>query len=152
MIKPNFEKLKWLKGVIALSEYDRKKSMLSRYLLLQRSISGYGEELAKWASIGTKINQTYSDSIGSGGNTSKTEIGGINLAEIKKSIIRDLSTCMDEREAIKKAIETAPIKYRDVLTFRYVNGLKEREIADLMEKDERSARRIIKEATLSVKG
>lgn len=134
-----------------MNEYERKKAVLSRYLVLQRSIFGYGEELAKWASIGTKINQSYQEGIGAGVKTSKPENAGINLAEIKKCIIKDLQSCMLERDGIKKAIAEAPSRYREVLTYRYVNGMKEREIATIMEKDERSARRIIKTATLSVK-
>lgn len=137
--------------MVKLNEYERKKAVLSRYLILQRSISGYGEELAKWASIGTKINQSYQEGIGVGEKTSKPENAGINLAEIKKCIIKDLGECMLERDSIKKAISEAPSRYREVLTYRYVNGMKEREIASIMDKDERSARRIIKTATLSVK-
>ena len=134
-----------------MNEYERKKAVLSRYLALQRSISGYGEELAKWATIGTKINQSYQEGIGAGENTSKPENAGINLAEIKKCIIKDLDTCMLERDSIKKVIGEAPSRYREILVYRYINGFSVGAIADLMEKDERSVKRIVKDATLSVK-
>ena len=134
-----------------MNEYERKKAVLSRYLALQRSISGYGEELAKWATIGTKINQSYQEGIGAGENTSKPENAGINLAEIKKCIIKDLDTCMLERDSIKKVISEAPSRYREILVYRYINGFSVGAIADLMEKDERSVKRIVKDATLSVK-
>lgn len=134
-----------------MNEYERKKAVLSRYILLRKSVSGYGEELAKWAAIGTKINQSYQEGMGEGERTSKPEKAGINLAEIKKQIINDLDACMSERDFIKKAINEAPRKYREVLVFKYINGYNSRRIAEIMQKDERSAKRIIKDATLSVK-
>lgn len=140
-----------MKVVIKVSEYERKKEILTRYIFLQKRICGYGEELAKWTSIGTKINQSYHEGIGTVSNDSKPEISGINLAEIKKKIIKDIEYCVIERNKIKNAIDTAPKRYSDVLIFRYVNGMKTREIAGIMNKDERSVRRIIKDATLSVK-
>lgn len=133
-----------------MNEYERKKAILSKYISLQRSIARYGEELAKWAAIGTKINQSYQESIGTGDQNSKTENAGINLAEIKKKIIKDIESCILERDNLKNAIKTAPNRYREILIFRYINGLSIGRIAETMQKDERSIKRILKDATLSV--
>ena len=133
-----------------VNEYERKKAILSNYISLQHSIIGYTEELAKWGAIGTKINQSYQESIGTGENTSKPEIAGINLAEIKKNIEKDIAKCIEERDYIKNAVDTAPSRYWEILKFRYINGLSARKIAEIMQKDERSVKRILKDATLSV--
>ena len=131
-------------------EYERKKEILSNYISLQRSIVGYGEELAKWATIGTKINQSYQESLGTGENNSKPENAGINLVEIQEKISKDIELSTIERDNIKKIIKTAPYRDREILVFRYVNGLSARKIAEIMQKDERSVKRILKDATLSV--
>ena len=132
-------------------EYERKKEILSKYISLQHSIIGYTEELAKWGTIGTKINQTYKESIGTGANTSKTEIAGTNLAEIKKNIENDISKCTVEREAIKNAIDSVTKgRYREVLTLRYISGLTLRRMTEILQKDERNLKRVLKEAVLSV--
>lgn len=133
-----------------MNEYERKKEILSKYISLQHSIIGYTEELAKWGAIGTKINQSYQEGIGTEKNISKPEIAGTNLAEIKKKIETDMVKCVEERDYIKKHINTAPIRYREILVFRYINGLSARKIAEIMQKDERSVKRILKDATLSV--
>lgn len=129
-------------------EFDKRMAFLKRYQELQKEIIGYTYELEKWGSIGTAINQKYQEGFGSSGeNHSKPELSGVNLGDLTAQIQADIDRCKEERDNIKKAVEKVRKKrYRDVLRLKFINGMSHREIAELIEKNERSVYRVIKKA------
>lgn len=134
-------------------EYDRKINYLRQYLNSQNRILGHLYELEKWETIGTKITQNYGDRIPARGeNQSKIESSGINMAILSKDIQKEIATALNLRDEVYQTISKAPTKRhcREILTMKFINGLSNRKIAILLDRDERSIRRMIRNAVLSI--
>ena len=128
--------------------YEGKKAYLEGYIRCMRRIEALSFEYEKWEAIGTKSNQGYSPAPGGGNNSSKTETGGMNMADIMLQIEEERKATKKLRDEIQKAIRTKSAKrrYAELLEYRYINGLPNGKIAELIEKDKRSVERAIKAA------
>ena len=74
------------------------------------------------------------------------------MAEILQKIDDEIKTAESLRDDIQKAIKSKCSKerYRELLEYRYINGMPLRAIADIIEKDERTARRVLNSAINSL--
>lgn len=130
-------------------EYKKRYDYLISYRDVQHRINGLSNELAKWASIGTNINQKYEQGMSGnvGGNSSKTEISGTGLARVKAQIEAEITQAENERDKVKKAVEkVGNRRYRLILTYRFINSMSCKKIADMIGKSERAVYKIIRAA------
>lgn len=129
-------------------EFDNRLAFLKQYQERQREIIGHTYELERWGGIGTTINQKYQEGFGSSGeNTSKPELAGVNITHVTAQIQADIDKAKEERDKVKKAVEKVKKKrYRDVLRFKFINGMKNKAIAELTETTERNIYKVIKKA------
>lgn len=133
------------------AEYQRKYDRLNSYQELQHQINGLTNELTKWAAIGTNIAQKYEQGFGGGDCDSKTERGGTGLAVIQAQIKAELSQAINNRDSVLKAIAKATKKrHKAILTYKFVNGMSNSQIADMIGKDIRNVRRAVHSAVDSI--
>lgn len=125
-------------------DIDTIKKELSSYQNTQHDIKSNLVEYERIMAIGTKITQTLKNTPGgSGENNSKVELCAIKLKEITDNIECDVVDMQDNRDYVISLIDKAGYRYKDVLTYKYINGLSNIEIGKMMHKDRRQIYNII---------
>ena len=126
-----------------------KKHFLSGYIRAQNAIEGDLEEMERWMTIGTKVNQTYSFATVAGGDTkSKVERAAVEIQTIIEGISEDIARAEEQKKAVICAIN-AKCRYqrqREMLLYRYVKRLSDARIAVILGKDVKTVQRCINQA------
>ena len=127
---------------------EEKKEYLEGYRRAQERIVSLTNELERWQTIGEKANSVIGIGGGSHSNSSKVEKAAVNVGDIVSDIQREINAARLQRESIKNTIEKCckRMRYTELLTMRYINGMSNRKIAKLQHKEEKTISNMINTA------
>ena len=134
-------------------DVKEKREYLMRYQNAQNRIIGLTHEIEKWQGIAEKVNSALNNSgVSSGDNSSKVEIGAINVVDIVTSIQKEIDSAKQIRDEVFTTIHTkcGKMRHRELLEMRFVNGMSENEIAKINKKDVKSISKAITAAIKSI--
>ena len=114
-------------------ENKEKISYLKQYRSLSMEIDRISEELQRWQDLATRISPSYSD-MPHGGGSDKVQTAAVEVAELTDKLNRKLHQAIMVQENIKKLLESLDdIKLRQLMSYRYINGMRWEEIAVRMD-------------------
>lgn len=110
---------------------------LNQYRIMHIEIDQITKELQRWQDLATRISPSYSD-MPHGGGSDKVQTAAVEVAELTDKLNRKLYQAIMVQENIKKLLESLDdIKLRQLMSYRYINGMRWEEIAVLMNYDYR---------------
>ena len=114
-------------------ENKEKISYLKQYRSLSMEIDRISEELQRWQDLATRISPSYSD-MPHGGGSDKVQTAAVEVAELTDKLNQKLHQAIMVQENIKKLLESLDdIKLRQLMFYRYINGMRWEEIAVRMD-------------------
>lgn len=91
------------------------------------------KELQRWQDLATRISPSYSD-MPHGGGSDKVQTAAVEVAELTDKLNQKLHQAIMVQENIKKLLESLDdIKLRQLMYYRYINGMRWEEIAVRMD-------------------
>lgn len=118
-----------------------KRAYLGEYQRIQNKIFGLTHEIEKWKSLGEKVNNSMSATgVHGGDNSSKVERSAVNTSDIIQDIQKDIDSAVILRSEIVNIIQTrcSRMRYQELLTMRFVNGMSTSKIAKIQKKEEKT--------------
>lgn len=110
---------------------------LNQYRIMHIEIDQITKDLQRWQDLATRISPSYSD-MPHGGGSDKVQTAAVEVAELTDKLNRKLHQAIMVQENIKKLLESLDdIKLRQLMSYRYINGMRWEEIAVLMNYDYR---------------
>lgn len=110
---------------------------LNQYRIMHIEIDQITKELQRWQDLATRISPSYSD-MPHGGGSDKVQTAAVEVAELTDKLNQKLHQAIMVQESIKKLLESLDdIKLRQLMFYRYINGMRWEEIAVLMNYDYR---------------
>lgn len=110
---------------------------LNQYRIIHIEIDQITKELQRWQDLATRISPSYSD-MPHGGGSDKVQTAAVEVAELTDKLNRKLHQAIMVQENIKKLLESLDdIKLRQLMFYRYINGMRWEEIAVRMDYDYR---------------
>lgn len=120
-----------------------KKSILLEYRAIERRINRLIDEKAAWNAKATATTSSFSDMPRSGGGSDKIQTTVEKIIEIEEKLDHEIDALVDLRNRIEAAVERLESeKLRDIMRYKYIDGLKFEEIAVTMHLDRRWVRRL----------
>lgn len=114
-----------------------KCKYLNQYRIMHIEIDQITKELQRWQDLATRISPSYSD-MPHGGGSDKVQTAAVEVAELTDKLNQKLHQAIMVQENIKKLLESLDdIKLRQLMSYRYINGMRWEEIAVLMNYDYR---------------
>ncbi|WP_419543021.1 DUF1492 domain-containing protein [Negativibacillus massiliensis] len=114
-------------------ENKEKINYLKQYRSLSMEIDQITKELQRWQDLATRISPSYSD-MPHGGGSDKVQTAAVEVAELTDKLNRKLHQAIMVQENIKKLLESLDdIKLRQLMSYRYINGMRWEEIAVRMD-------------------
>lgn len=114
-----------------------KKAILLEYQAIERRIKRLQSEKQGWLEKATAVSPNLSDMPKSGG-TDKIQNAVCRIADIEADINREIDRQIDLRERIEAAICAIPDgRLRDLMRYRYIDGMTWEQIAVTMRLDYR---------------
>lgn len=108
---------------------EEKKAILKQYIGLEKRIARMLDEKKKWKEKAEAISPVYSDMPKAGG-CDKIQNAVCQIVDLEQDINREIDAQIDLRRRIKAAVKQMDDeKLRDVMMYRYIDGLKLEEIA-----------------------
>lgn len=115
-----------------------KKAILLNYRAIERRINRLLDEKKRWEEKATAVTPAYSDMPKGGGSADKVQSAVCRIIEIEEMLNRQIDALADLREYIETALAGLPDeKLRDVMRYRYIDGMKWEEVAVAMHIDYR---------------
>ncbi len=114
---------------------DNKKKCryLNQYRIMHIEIDQITKELQRWQDLATRISPSYSD-MPHGGGSDKVQTAAVEVAELTDKLNQKLHQAIMVQENIKKLLESLDdIKLRQLMYYRYINGMRWEEIAVRMD-------------------
>lgn len=106
---------------------------LNQYRIMHIEIDQITKELQRWQDLATRISPSYSD-MPHGGGSDKVQTAAVEVAELTDKLNRKLHQAIMVQENIKKLLESLDdIKLRQLMSYRYINGMRWEEIAVRMD-------------------
>lgn len=106
---------------------------LNQYRIIHIEIDQITKELQRWQDLATRISPSYSD-MPHGGGSDKVQTAAVEVAELTDKLNRKLHQAIMVQENIKKLLESLDdIKLRQLMSYRYINGMRWEEIAVRMD-------------------
>ncbi len=106
---------------------------LNQYRIMHIEIDQITKELQRWQDLATRISPSYSD-MPHGGGSDKVQTAAVEVAELTDKLNRKLHQAIMVQENIKKLLESLDdIKLRQLMFYRYINGMRWEEIAVRMD-------------------
>lgn len=107
-----------------------KKSILSEYRAIERRINRLIDEKATWNAKATATTSSFSDMPRSGGGSDKIQTTVEKIIEIEEKLDHEIDALVDLRNRIEAAVEKLEDgRLRDVMRYRYIDGMKWEQIA-----------------------
>ena len=121
-----------------------KMIILMKYRRIDRQIRRMEEEKAVWMERATSVSPVYSQVPGFGGAGGGKIISAMErIDEIEREITADIDQLADLRNVIQRGIKMMENdQLREILSYRYLSGMKWSQVAETMELDERWVRRL----------
>lgn len=114
-------------------ENKEKINYLKQYRSLSMEIDQITKELQRWQDLATRISPSYSD-MPHGGGSDKVQTAAVEVAELTDKLNQKLHQAIMVQENIKKLLESLDdIKLRQLMSYRYINGMRWEEIAVRMD-------------------
>lgn len=106
---------------------------LNQYRIMHIEIDQITKELQRWQDLATRISPSYSD-MPHGGGSDKVQTAAVEVAELTDKLNQKLHQAIMVQENIKKLLESLDdIKLRQLMSYRYINGMSWEEIAVRMD-------------------
>lgn len=106
---------------------------LNQYRIMHIEIDQITKELQRWQDLATRISPSYSD-MPHGGGSDKVQTAAVEVAELTDKLDQKLHQAIMVQENIKKLLESLDdIKLRQLMSYRYINGMRWEEIAVRMD-------------------
>ncbi len=114
-------------------ENKEKCRYLNQYRIMHIEIDQITKELQRWQDLATRISPSYSD-MPHGGGSDKVQTAAVEVAELTDKLNQKLHQAIMVQENIKKLLESLDdIKLRQLMSYRYINGMRWEEIAVRMD-------------------
>lgn len=114
-------------------ENKEKCRYLNQYRIMHIEIDQITKELQRWQDLATRISPSYSD-MPHGGGSDKVQTATVEVAELTDKLNQKLHQAIMVQENIKKLLESLDdIKLRQLMFYRYINGMRWEEIAVRMD-------------------
>lgn len=114
-------------------ENKEKINYLKQYRSLSMEIDQITKELQRWQDLATRISPSYSD-MPHGGGSDKVQTAAVEVAELTDKLNQKLHQAIMVQENIKKLLESLDdIKLRQLMSYRYINGMRWEEISVRMD-------------------
>lgn len=125
---------------------DEKKKYLRQYRYLEGRVNSLCDELAKWRSLAERVTPVLSDMPkGSGGDRLPRTVE--KIIELEQELDAQIDQMIDTRREIEKAVAAVDDqRLRDVLRYRYIEGMTQEETAERLELSSRQIRTLEKVA------
>lgn len=105
-----------------------KKAILLEYRAIERRINRLIDEKAAWNATATT--SSFSDMPRSGGGSDKIQTTVEKIIEIEEKLDHEIDALVDLRNRIETAVEKLEDgRLRDVMRYRYIDGMKWEQIA-----------------------
>lgn len=109
-----------------------KKAILMKYQDIERRINRLLDEKKRWEEKATSVSPVYSD-MPKGGTPDKVQTAVCRIIELEQDIDREIDAQIDLRVKIEAAVfGMQDEKLRDVIRYRYIDGMKWEEVAVTM--------------------
>lgn len=132
-------------------ELKAKKEYLARYQSTPKQIKGLIREIEQWQTIAENASAAISGGGGGKSNTSRVETGAINVIDIINQIQADIDKLAPIRPEIKAKIESCKsYRHREILTYRYINGMSINAIAQQEKKEPKTIINLINAAVKKI--
>lgn len=106
---------------------------LNQYRIMHIEIDQITKELQRWQDLATRISPSYSD-MPHGGGSDKVQTAAVEVAELTDKLNQKLHQAIMVQENIKKLLESLDdIKLRQLMSYRYINGMRWEEISVRMD-------------------
>ncbi len=106
---------------------------LNQYRIMHIEIDQITKELQRWQDLATRISPSYSD-MPHGGGSDKVQTAAVEVAELTDKLNQKIHQAIMVQENIKKLLESLDdIKLRQLMSYRYINGMRWEEIAVRMD-------------------
>lgn len=107
-----------------------KKAILLEYRAIERRINRLIDEKASWNAKSTATTSSFSDMPRSGGGSDKIQTTVEKIIEIEEKLDHEIDALVDLRNRIEAAVEKLEDgRLRDVMRYRYIDGMKWEQIA-----------------------
>lgn len=114
-------------------ENKEKCRYLNQYRIMHIEIDQITKELQRWQDLATRISPSYSD-MPHGGGSDRVQTAAVEVAELTDKLNQKLHQAIMVQENIKKLLESLDdIKLRQLMFYRYINGMRWEEIAVRMD-------------------
>jgi hypothetical protein len=134
-----------------MDDLKSKKDYLSQYQATQKNIKALIREMENWQRIAENASAAISGSGGGKSNTSRVETGAINVMDIINQIQADIDKLAPIRPAIKAKIDSCKsYRHREILTYRYINGMSINSIARQEKKEPKTIVNLINSAVKKI--
>lgn len=106
---------------------------LNQYRIMHIEIDQITKDLQRWQDLATRISPSYSD-MPHGGGSDRVQTAAVEVAELTDKLNQKLHQAIMVQENIKKLLESLDdIKLRQLMFYRYINGMRWEEIAVRMD-------------------
>ena len=107
-----------------------KKAILSEYRAIERRINRLIDEKAAWNAKAMATTSSFSDMPRSGGGADKIQTTVEKIIEIEEKLDHEIDAMADLRNRIEADVEKLEDgRLRDVMRYRYIDGMKWEQIA-----------------------
>ena len=117
--------------------YEEKRDFLSIYKDNTTRIKALTRELETWEGIAQSIGVKLDDMPKGSGTGDKVSNAASNAVDIINTIKAEIEVAKAERERVREVINRQKYRQRLLLEYRYINGLKVSEIAEIIGKSDK---------------
>lgn len=121
---------------------EEVKTWLRSYRYLKSEVERLEEELAGWRSKAEKMTRELSGMPSGSGGGDKVPACVEKIWELERKLSAKLSDMVEQRQAIERAIEALPDKQKQLMHYRYIDGMKWEKVAVEMNMEYRWVLRI----------
>lgn len=121
---------------------EEVKTWLRSYRHLKSEAERLEEELAEWRSKAEKMTRELSGMPSGSGGGDKVPACVEKIWELERELNTKLSDMVEQRQAIERAIESLPDKKKQLMRYRYIDGMKWEKVAVEMNMEYRWVLRI----------
>lgn len=116
---------------------EEVKTWLRSYGYLKNEAERLEEELACWRSKAEQMTRELSGMPSGSGGGDKLPTCVEKILELERELNAKLSKMVEQRKEIERAIEALPDKQKQLLRYRYIDGMKWERIAEKMNRTTR---------------
>lgn len=121
---------------------EKVKTWLRSYRYLKSEVERLEEELAEWRSKAEKMTRELSGMPSGSGGGDKVPACVEKIWELERKLSAKLSDMVEQRQAIERAIEALTDKQKQLMHYRYIDGMKWEKVAVEMNMEYRWVLRI----------